>query len=146
MYSWWLVTTWNSGLYRSSDPEVFCKRGVLRNFAKFTGNHLCQRLVFNKVAVLRLRPATLLRKSLWHRCFLANFVKFLRAFFFTEHLRWLLLVVYCASLSFTSIIFDVFKYILLRNSCNTYLFFLSIILSQVRLISSKISALLAIYC
>ena len=29
------------------------KKGVLRNFAKFTGKHLCQRLLFNKVAGLR---------------------------------------------------------------------------------------------
>ena len=36
--------------YRSSRPEVFCKKGVLKNFAKFTGKHLCQRLFFNKVA------------------------------------------------------------------------------------------------
>ena len=28
--------------FRSSRPEVFCKKGVLRNFAKFTGKHLCQ--------------------------------------------------------------------------------------------------------
>ena len=34
----------------SSRPEVFCKKGVLRNFAKFTGKHLCQGLFFNKVA------------------------------------------------------------------------------------------------
>ena len=27
------------------------KKGVLRNFAKFTEKHLCQRLIFNKVAV-----------------------------------------------------------------------------------------------
>ena len=26
---------------RSSGPEVFCQKGVLRNFAKFTGKHLC---------------------------------------------------------------------------------------------------------
>ena len=39
---------------RSSRPEVFCKKGVLRNFAKFTGKHLCQRLFFNKVAGQRL--------------------------------------------------------------------------------------------
>ena len=32
--------------------ELFCKKGVLRNFAKFTGKHLCQRLFFNKVAGL----------------------------------------------------------------------------------------------
>ena len=29
---------------------MFCKKGVLRNFAKFTRKHLCQRLFFNKVA------------------------------------------------------------------------------------------------
>ena len=35
-----------------------------------------QESVFNKVA--GLRPATLLRKRLWHICFPANFAKFLR--------------------------------------------------------------------
>ena len=39
-------------LYRSSHPEVFCKKGVLRNFAKFTGKDLRQSLFFNKVAGL----------------------------------------------------------------------------------------------
>ena len=29
-------------------PEVFCKKVVLRNFAKFTGNQLCQNLFFNR--------------------------------------------------------------------------------------------------
>ena len=43
------------------------KKGVLRNFTKFTGNHLCQSLSFNKVT--GLRPATLLKM---------NFVEFLR--------------------------------------------------------------------
>ena len=33
--------------YRSSRPEVFCKKGVLRNLAKFTGKHQWQRLFFN---------------------------------------------------------------------------------------------------
>ena len=36
-------------IYRSSLPDLFCKKGVLGNFAKFTGKHLCQRLYFNKV-------------------------------------------------------------------------------------------------
>ena len=40
---------------------MFCKKGVLRNFAKFTGKHLCQSLIFNNVA--SLRPATLLKKQ-----------------------------------------------------------------------------------
>ena len=38
-------------LTRSSRPEVFCKKGILRNFAKFTGKNLRQCL-FNKVAGL----------------------------------------------------------------------------------------------
>ena len=46
---------------RSSHPEVFCKKGVLRNFAKFTGKHLCQSLFFNKVA--GLSSTTLLKKT-----------------------------------------------------------------------------------
>ena len=37
-----------------------------------------------------LQPATLFKKRLWHRCFPANFAKFLRTPFLTEHLRWLL--------------------------------------------------------
>ena len=73
----------------NSRPEVFCKKGVLRNFAKFTGKHLCQSFFFNKVA--GLRPATLLKKRLWHRCFPKNFAKFLRAPSPTEHFQWLLL-------------------------------------------------------
>ena len=38
-----------------------------------------------------LKPATLLKKEFWHRCFPVNFAKFLRTPFFTEHLWWLLL-------------------------------------------------------
>ena len=54
---------------------MFCKKDVLRNFTKFTGNRLCQSLFFNKVA--GLRPV--------------SFVKFLRTPFYIEHLWWLLL-------------------------------------------------------
>ena len=39
---------------RRSRPKMFCKKSVLRNFAKFTGKHLCQDLLFNKVAGLSL--------------------------------------------------------------------------------------------
>ena len=38
--------------YRSSRLEVFCKKGVLRIFTKFTGKDLYQSLFFNKVAGL----------------------------------------------------------------------------------------------
>ena len=52
---------------------MFCKKVVLKNFTKFTGKHLCQKLFFYKVA--GLRPKTLLRKRLWHRCFPVNLAK-----------------------------------------------------------------------
>ena len=75
--------------FGSSHPEVFCKKGVLRNFTKFTGKRLCQSLFFNKVA--GLRPSTLFKKRVWHRCFPVNFVELLGTPFFKDHLWWLLL-------------------------------------------------------
>ena len=39
----------------------FYKKGIIKNFSKFTGKHLCQSLLFNKVAG---RPATLLKNRL----------------------------------------------------------------------------------
>ena len=52
--------------------EVFCKKGVLRNFAKLTGKHLYQSLFFNEVT------------GLWHRRFPVNFAKFLRTPFLQD--------------------------------------------------------------
>ena len=85
--------------------RCFIKKGVTKNFAKFTGKHLCQSLFFNKVA--GVRTATLLKKRLWFRCFPVNLAKFLRTPFlqntsgrlllkYRQHLlsqtyRWLLL-------------------------------------------------------
>ena len=37
---------------KSSHQRCSIKKGVLRNFIKFTGKHLCQRSFFNKVAGL----------------------------------------------------------------------------------------------
>ena len=48
----------------------------------FTGKHLCKSLFFNKVTG---------KKRLWHSLFPVNFLKFLRAPFLIEYLRWLLL-------------------------------------------------------
>ena len=36
--------------YRTNHPGVFCKKGILKKFAKFTRKHLCQSLFFNKAA------------------------------------------------------------------------------------------------
>ena len=68
----------NDGAFRSSHRRCSVRKGVVRNFAKFAGKHLCQSLFFNKVF--------LLKKTLWHRCFPVNFTKFLRTPFFTERL------------------------------------------------------------
>ena len=43
--------------------------------------------------ILEMRPATLLKKRLWYRCFPVNFVKFLKAIFNIKHL-WRLLLKY----------------------------------------------------
>ena len=52
----------------------FIAKGVSKNFAKFTGKHLCQSPFLNKAA--SLRPAMLLKKRLWRRYFPVNFAKF----------------------------------------------------------------------
>ena len=57
--------------------KVPCKKGVLRNFLKFTGKQPSQSLFSNKAA--GPRPAILSEKRLWHRRFPVNFAKFLRA-------------------------------------------------------------------
>ena len=54
-------------------PEVFRKKSVLSNSAKFTEKHLCQSLFLNKVAGFNLW-----KERLCHRYFNVNFVKFLR--------------------------------------------------------------------
>ena len=71
-------------LLRSRRPKVLCKKDVLRNFARFTGNELYQRLFFDKI--VGLRPASLFKRKFWHKCFCVNFVKFLRTHSFIEYL------------------------------------------------------------
>ena len=51
--------------FRSSHLRCSVRKGVLRNFAKFIGKHLCQSLFFNKVAALT--PATFSYKILFYR-------------------------------------------------------------------------------
>ena len=79
---WW---RWVWGIWdfegQKQPPEVFYKKRCSPKFHKIHRNtcakkHLCQSLLFNKVA--GLRPTTLLKKRLWRRCFPVSFVKFLR--------------------------------------------------------------------
>ena len=63
-------------MVQNQPPDVFYKKVVLKNFAKFTGKHPCQSLFFNKCAGLKR--------------FQMNSYEFYEIFkksFFTEHLR-----------------------------------------------------------
>ena len=89
--SWRYIESVRTKQYsRSSHRRYSMKKSVLRNFLKCTGKHLWQSLFFNKVA--HLRPATSLKKRLWHRCFPVKFAKLLRTPFLQSTSGWLLLV------------------------------------------------------
>ena len=65
-------------MVRSSHRRCSVRKGVPRNFEKFTGKHLCQSLFFNNVLrnYAKFTKKHLCRKI--HRCFPENFTKFLR--------------------------------------------------------------------
>ena len=64
--------------------KLFLK--ILQNSQENT----CARVSF-LIKLQDLKPATLLKKRVWHKCFPVNFAKFLRTPFVPEHLGWLLL-------------------------------------------------------
>ena len=82
---WWnffqkhsIIDVWQNlknDSFRSSHQMRSIKKGVLRNFGKFTGQHMCQCLFLNKADFVKIK------KRLWHGCFLVNFPKFLRRYF-----------------------------------------------------------------
>ena len=102
-YSWHI----SCNRYRSSHRRCSVRKGVLRNFAKFTRKNLCQSLFFNRnsqqstcarVSFLinfRPQPATLFKNRLWHCCFPVNFAKFIRTPFLQNTTGRLLLLILC---------------------------------------------------
>ena len=62
--------------------QVFCKKDVLRNFAKFTGKHLCQSLFFNKGLACNF-----IKKETLAQVFSFEFCEISKNTFSTEHLR-----------------------------------------------------------
>ena len=64
---------------------MFCKKDILRNFTKFTGKRLCQRLFLKEP-----QARNFIKEEFWHGCFHMNFPKFLRTPFFTEGCFWIL--------------------------------------------------------
>ena len=64
------------------------KKGLLKNLAKVAEKHLCQILIFNKIA--GLRPATSLKKEALAslaQLFSCEFCEIFKNTFFIEHLR-----------------------------------------------------------
>ena len=66
----------NKSFIKKQPPEWFCKKGVLKKSHKIHLKAPVLESLFNRVSGSRL--ATLLKGRLQHRCFLVNFVKFLR--------------------------------------------------------------------
>ena len=61
--------------YKDDSEKEEVVRRCSSKFHKIHGKkHLCQSLFLNKVA--GIRPATLFKKRLWHRCFPVNFETF----------------------------------------------------------------------
>ena len=72
---------------RSSCPEVFCRKGVLRNFTKIIGKHLS--LFFNKFAGLGLAEAlaqvcNFIKKETLAQVFSCEFCEFSKNTFFNR--------------------------------------------------------------
>ena len=70
-------------LYRSSHQRCSVKKGVLRDFAKSTGKHLCQGLFFNKGP----QACNFIKKETLTQVFSCEFCEISKNIFFTEHLR-----------------------------------------------------------
>ena len=66
-----------SGKLRSSRPELFCEKGLLKNFAKFRGKHLCQSLLLNKVVACNF-----IKKETLAQVFSCGFCEIFRNTFF----------------------------------------------------------------
>ena len=83
------------GRYRSSHRRCSIKKGVLENFAKFTGKHLSQSLFFNKVAGLRLQlhwkrdsgMCNFIKKETLAQVFSCELCEIFQSTFPTEHIR-----------------------------------------------------------
>ena len=60
--------------------EVFCKKrcSVFLEISQNSQKNTCAAVSVLIKLLACMRPATLLKKRLWHRCFLVNFAKFLR--------------------------------------------------------------------
>ena len=79
--------SWNSLKSAEAVVRRCSVKKVLLEISQNSKENTCVRASFlTKLEAWGLRPATLLKKKLWHDCFPLNFAKFLRTPFFIEHL------------------------------------------------------------
>ena len=74
--------------YRSSHPDVFCKKGALEYLANFIGKHLYKSLFLKEV--WGCRPATLFQKRLIYRFFSVKCLRLFRTAFLQYTCFWLI--------------------------------------------------------
>ena len=96
-------------LYRSSHRRCSVKKGVPRNFAKFTGKYLCQSLFFNKVAI---------KKETLSQVFFCDFCEISRNTFFQNTL-WTTASVYIKNVEPTTKFAPKTAFYLMKNTNNS---------------------------
>ena len=83
-----LTLSWRGPL-SYSHQRCSVRKGGLRNFAKFTGKHLCKSLFFNKAC-------NFIKKETLEQVFSYEFCKISKSNFFSEHV-WATTSVFCMS-------------------------------------------------
>ena len=83
----------NCSRLRNSHPEMFCKKDLLKNFAKNTRKQLCHSLFFES---LRALACNFIKKESLAQVFSCKFFDIFKNTFFIEHLLCLLLSCGCS--------------------------------------------------
>ena len=111
--------------YRSSHWRCSVRKGVLRNFAKFTGKHLCQSLLFNNVP----GPCNFIKKETLAQVFSCEFCEISKNTFFTEHI-WQLLLFLSLSVVPLLVLFNFYyraKWVLYLQALVAFIYFILMI-------------------
>ena len=82
-YQYFVSSLW---ILRSCRQDVFCEKGVLRNFSKITAKQLCQSLYFNKVTG---QAFNFIKTETYVQVLSCAFCKISKNIFLSEHLLWL---------------------------------------------------------
>ena len=86
--------SWQSYIYRSSRPEVFLEKGILKICSKFTGGHPCRSVISIKL------QNSFIEIPLRHGCSPVNLLHIFRTPFLRNTSGWLLL--YLSSTKFSA--------------------------------------------